>query len=82
MRIGADRLQVVLVRKKSIRGSGEAVAKVRRHRLYHIFLPQKAVAAARTEIRHGKIGHAAQALDLVPQFRLGLGIQNVEAELA
>ena len=70
------------MRKKCVGGAGKTAAQVRCHRLDHVFLPQKTVTAPRAEIRDRQSGHAAHALDLLPQLRLRLGIQNVEVEFA
>ena len=82
MRIGSNRLEIVLVGEEGVRGSGEAAAQIRRHGFDHIFLPEKAVAAAGSEVGDAEIGNSAQALDLAPQLGLCLSVQNVETELA
>src|SRR6266446_4743345 len=82
MRIGSNRLKVVLMREKGVRRSNEAAAQIRSHRLDHIFLPQKAVPAAGSEIRHAQTWHAAQALNLAFLFQAEAGIRDIEIELA
>ncbi len=77
MRVGSDGLKIVLVGEEGVGGSGESAAQIRRHSFDYIFLPKKTVAAAGTEICDAEMGNSAQALDLVPQLGLGLGVQDV-----
>src|SRR5580698_3832460 len=82
MRVSSDGLKIVLVGKKGIRGSREAAAKIRRHGFDNVFLPEKAVTAPGSEIRHAEVGDSAQAFDLIPELGLRPRIQNVETEFS
>ena len=82
MCIRAYRLEVVLMREKGVRRSYKPAAEIGSHRLDDVLLPQKAVPAPGSEIRHAQTGHATQALNFAPELRLRPGIQNVEIELA
>ena len=81
MRIRPNRFKVVLMGEKSVRRSNEAATEIGSHRLDRVLLPQKAVPASGSEIRHAQTGHTAQALNFAPEFRFGPGIQNIEVEL-
>ena len=80
--IRSNRLQVMLVGQERIRSADKIRPEIRGHGLDHVFLPEKAVAAARAEISQPEIGHAAQPLDLAPQLGFRTGVQDVETELA
>ena len=82
MRIRPNRFKVVLMGEKSVRRSNKATTEIGSHRLDRILLPQKAVPAPGSEIRHAQTGNAAQALNFAPEFRFRPGIQNIEIKLA
>src|SRR6266550_1036145 len=68
--------------EKGVRRSNKATAETGSHRLDHVLLPQEAVSAPGSEIRHAQIRHAAQPFNFAPKFRFRPSIQNVEIELA
>src|ERR1700676_2214849 len=72
----------MLMGEEGIRGSGKSAAEICCHGVDHVFLPEEAVAAAGSEIGHGKARAAAQPLDLAPEFCFRPCIQDVETELA
>src|ERR1017187_7727344 len=82
MRIGADCFQIMLVGKERVRGSDKATAQIGSHGLDDVFLPQKAVATASSEIGNAKTGNTAQAFNLAPQLGLRRGVEDVEMKFA
>ena len=82
MRIGPDRLQVVVHRQQDIGGAGEGGSQTFLDGLDAPALPQKTMAPPRTEIGKPQAFELAQTLDLGPEFGLGAGIENVEDKAA
>src|SRR6476646_4529218 len=82
MSVGSDRFQIMLVGEKGVPGTNEIAAQIGGHRIHNVFLPQKAVPPAGSEVSDTQSWDAAEALDLVPQFRFRPRVKNVEAELA
>ena len=58
----------------------EAVAQPFLQRLHAPALPQEPMPSPRAEIGDDKVGQLAQPLHLLPQFRLGARIENVQLE--
>ena len=81
VRIGADRLHAVLEGEVRVRSADEGRPQLAGERGRHPFLPQEAVAPPRAELGQAGLRVVAQALDLVPQLGLGLGVEHVQLEL-
>ena len=82
MSVGADGFEVVFVGEVGIRRAGEVRAEDVRSWRSPRFLPEEAVAAARTEVADVEVGDAAQALHFFPQAGFGAGVKNIELEFA
>ena len=82
MGIRSNRFQIVFVGQEGVRRSDETALQIGGHGFHHIFLPKKAVPAAGSKVGNAQSGHAAQSLNLAPQFGLRPRIQNVEPKLA
>ena len=81
VRVGAHGFEVVLVGEEGVGGAGEAGAEGGAQGLDDVLLPEEAVAAAGAELGDADLGHGAQALDLLPEARLGAGVEDVELHL-
>ena len=73
VRVGAHGFEVVLVGEEGVGGAGEAWAEGGAQGLDDVLLPEEAVAAAGAELGDADLGNGAQALDFLPQARLGAG---------
>ena len=82
LRVGADSLEVVLVREEGVRRANECGTEIGGHGVNDIFLPQKTMATPRAEVGDLQAGHAAQSLDFSPELGFRACIKDVEAELA
>ncbi len=80
MRVRADGFQVVLIGQISVGSAAEGAAEDVAHGFYDVFLPEEAVAAARSEITEPEPRCAAQAFHFFPEFCLGARIENVQLE--
>ena len=67
VRVGADRLQIVVHREQHVGRSDETAAQPLLQRLDAPALPQEAMPAARAEVGDDEVGQVTQPLDLVPQ---------------
>ena len=73
MRVGSDGFKVMLVREKGVRGAGKRAAQIRRHRVDHIFPPQKTVAAAGSKVGHRQIGLTPKRSRVCPRLPVSPG---------
>src|SRR5262249_17355119 len=82
VRVGADRLQIVFMREKCVRGADKVAPQIGSHGIHDVLLPEKTMSTARAEVSDAEPGNTSQSLNFVPQLCFRPGIQNVEAELA
>ena len=75
--VGTDGFEVVLIGQVGIRSAAEGAAEDIAHGLDDVFLPEKTVAAAGSEIAETQTRGAAEALHFFPEFCFGTRIEDV-----